>query len=164
MAGLKEDLQRLITAQLSGLPDGKALLRKCVELEASQNNRKATIGELSTREEDMLKELNALRSQVANAGKGSGTSQNYAKAAKSGASSGPNRSKNTKPKSTKPFTVDPERVAKRREWVYCHGCYTWGKHFQRECKATTGELRTLRQQNGREKPCLLYTSPSPRDS
>ena len=152
VAGLKEDLQRLITAQLSGLPDGKALLRKCVELEASQNNRKATIGELSTREQDMLKELNALRSQVANTGKGSGTSQSFAKATKSGGSSGANRNKNAKPKSTKPFIVDPERVAKRREWVYCHGCYTWGKHFQRECKATTGELRTLRQQNGREKP------------
>ena len=101
----------------------------------------------------MLKELNALRSQVANSGKsGSGTSQSFAKATKSGGSSAANRNKNAKPKSTKPFVVDPERVAKRREWVYCHGCYTWGKHFQRECKATTGELRTLRQQNGREKP------------
>ena len=63
MAGLNQDLQHLVTAQLSALGDGKALLRKCVELEASQSqNRKATVGELSTREEDFMKELNALRS------------------------------------------------------------------------------------------------------
>ena len=153
VAGLNQDLQRLVTAQLSALEDGKALLRKCVELEASQSqNRKATVGELSTREDDIMKELNALRSRLANAEKGSGNNTTYSKVARSGGGSGTNKNKGAKPKSTKPFVVDAERVAKRREWVYCHGCYTWGKHFQRECKATTGELRTLRQENGREKP------------
>ena len=153
VAGLNQDLHCLVTAQLSELGDGKALLRKCVELEASQSqNRKATVGELSTREEDIMKELNALWSRVANAEKGSGSNSNYAKAAKAGPGPNTNKNKGAKPKSTKPFTVDAERVAKRREWVYCHGCYTWGKHFQRECKATTGKLRTLRQENGREKP------------
>ena len=125
-----------------------------MELEASQaQNKKATVGELSTREEGIMKELNALCSRLANAEKGSGTSSSYAKATKTGQNSAnSNKNKGAKPKSTKPFTVDPERVAKRREWVCCHGCYTWGKHFQRECKATTQELRTLRQENGREKP------------
>ena len=95
-----------------------------------------------------MKELNALRSRVANAEKGSGSNTNYAKATKAGPAPNANKNKGAKPKSTKPFTVDAER----RELVYCHGCYTWGKHFQRECKATTGELRMLRQENGREKP------------
>ena len=138
VAGLNQDLQRLVTAQLSALGDGKALLRKCVELEAFQSqNRKATVGELSAREDDIMKELNALRSRVANAEKGSGSNTNYAKAAKAGPAPNANKNKGAKPKSTKPFTVDAERVAKRCEWVYFHDCYTWDKHFQR---------------------CLLYTS------
>ena len=110
--GLNQDLQRLVTAQLSELGDSKALHRKCVELEASQSqNKKATVGELSTREEDIMKELNALRSRVVNAEKGSGNNSNYAKAAKTPASNA-NKNKGAKPKSTKPFTVDAERVAK----------------------------------------------------
>ena len=108
---------------------------------------------MSAREDSIMKELNALRSKLAGADKSSGTSSTYAKATKAGqTSTNTTKGQNTKKKPAKPFTVDPERVAKRREWVYCHGCYTWGKHFQRECKATPQELRTLRQENGREKP------------
>ena len=100
-----------------------------------------------------MKELNALRSKLAGTDKGSGNSTTYAKATKTGqTNSNTTKGQNAKKKPAKPFTVDPERVAKRREWVYCHGCYTLGKHFQRECKATAQELRTLRQENGREKP------------
>ena len=144
VAGLNQELQRLVSAQLSELGDSKALVKKCVELEASQTqNKKNVVAEMSAREDSIMKELNALRSKLAGADKSSGTSSTYAKATKAGqTSTNTTKGQNTKKKPAKPFTVDPERVAKRREWVYCHGCYTWGKHFQR---------------------CLLYTSPSPRD-
>ena len=60
VAGLNQDLQRLVTAQLSEL----ALLRKCIELEASQSqNKKATVRELSTREEDIMKEQSGQRGE-----------------------------------------------------------------------------------------------------
>ena len=154
VAGLNQELQRLVSAQLSELGDSKTLVKKCVELKASQTqNKKTVVAEMSAREDSIMKELNALRSKLAGADKGSGNSTSYAKATKTGqTNTNTTKGQNAKKKPAKPFTVDPERVAKRREWVYCHGCYTWGKHFQRECKATAQELSTLRQENGREKP------------
>ena len=100
----------------------------------------------------IMKELNALRSKLASADNSTGSGANCARATKATAASCTAPKMQGKKKSSKPFTVDPECVAKRCEWVYCHGCYTWGKHFQWECKATQQELRTLRQEHGREKP------------
>jgi len=157
VAGLNQDLQRLISPQLTELEDSKALIKKCVELEASQGQTKRAVAELATaREAELLKEVNALRAKL---GPGSSGGNSYARMARGGATAGQSSraysrgaAGNRGRGASRSFNIDPERVKKRREWVYCHGCYTWGKHFQRECKATPAELRTLRQENGREKP------------
>ena len=113
---------------MSELGDSKTVVKKCVGLEASQaQNKKTVVAEMSAQEDSIMKELNALRSKLAGADKGSGNSTTYAKATKTGqTNTNTAKGQNAKKKPAKPFTVDPERVAKRREWVYCHGCYTWG--------------------------------------
>ena len=85
VAGLNQELQRLVSAQLSELGDSKTLVKKCVELEASQaQNKKNVVAEMSAREDSIMKELNALRSKLAGKDKSSGTSSTYAKATKTG--------------------------------------------------------------------------------
>ena len=66
-----------------------------------------------------------LSHKLEGASNNSGSNNSYAKAKGSSSSSTPRKMDGKK--ATKTFTVDPEHVAKRRELVYCHHCYTWGK-------------------------------------
>jgi len=168
VAGLHPHLQELISAQLTTLGEEKALLLKAVELQdahkkAKSNMNLTTLAEMDGNLPLMEQLLSAMRNgqgrRNPQGGRGSGgpnASRTKNSRPASSNTSAPNQNQPRRAAgSSDPTPSQADKIAKRREWVFCFRCFTWGKHFQRECKATDQELRTLQQQDGRTKPTGL---------
>ena len=160
ISGLRTEIRQQVESNLSSCKDNQELLKCALTAEVSLSNP-------ATRSLSEIAEINSLRQELAamrmatagapqNRRPVGNWSQNRARLGASAGGSLPSSSRPSAP--PPPGQSDPnvpnfrQRIALRRDWIYCDKCGQWGKHKGNECRHSQAKINSLRRQDPRNPP------------